>query len=95
MAGELNQDKQLLAEARKAFERLLVAPAMNAMYLQEIANNPKADKNFPHPNVVLGLGKAAFATGDYTNARPTSAGSSPPASSARARSRRSTARRAR
>jgi tetratricopeptide (TPR) repeat protein len=63
-AAEMSGDKAQLDEARKAFENLL-GPDMTKLYQKELEGNAKADKNFPHPNALLGLGKAAFAQGDY------------------------------
>jgi hypothetical protein len=63
-AAEMTGDKAQLATARKAFQRLL-EPDMSALWEKQNANNPKFDKKFPHPNVLLGLGRAAFDQGDY------------------------------
>lgn len=63
-AAEMTGDKAQLDAARQAFERLLDAD-MSALWEKQNANNPKFDKTFPHPNVLLGLGRAAYDQGDW------------------------------
>ena len=51
-------------EALAAFQKLQ-SPEMVELYRKEAAGNPKVDPNYPHPNVLLGIGLAAFELGDY------------------------------
>ena len=71
LAGMKTNDKKLLEEALKAFQRLM-EPDMQAMYKAQFADDKKALANFEkfpyHPNVLLGLGRAQFLLGDYKGA---------------------------
>jgi hypothetical protein len=68
LAGTLTKDPKALRDAMDAFQKLQTPP-MVALYKQEVAGNPKADPNYPHPNVLLGLGLTAFELKDYKTAR--------------------------
>lgn len=63
-AGMLAKDPKQLREARAAFMNLR-SPEMVELYRKEAAGNPRVDPNYPHPNVLLGLGLAAFELGDF------------------------------
>jgi hypothetical protein len=67
-AGTLAKDPKQVQEAMAAF-RKLQSPEMVALYKREIAGNPKIDPDFPHPNVLLGVGLAAFELKDYRTAQ--------------------------
>jgi len=69
-AGTLAKDEKQLRDAMAAFQKLRT-PEMVTLYQREIAGNPKADPNYPHPNVMLGIGVAAFELGDYKTAQQT------------------------
>ena len=63
-AGTLSKDPKQLQEALSAFQKLR-SPEMVDLYRREAAGNPKIDPAYPHPNVLLGLGLAAFELGDF------------------------------
>jgi hypothetical protein len=63
-AGMLARDPGQLKEALAAFQKLQ-SPEMEQLYRKEAAGNAKVDPNYPHPNVLLGIGLAAFELGDY------------------------------
>lgn len=63
-AGTLAKDEKQLREALAAFQKLQ-APDMVELYRREAADNPRIDPNYPHPNVLLGVGLAAFELKDY------------------------------
>ena len=44
---------------------------MDALYRKESADNPKVDPNYPHPNVLLGVGLTSFELGDFKTAQET------------------------
>jgi hypothetical protein len=63
-AGMLSKDEKQLRDALDAFRKLL-EPDMRQKYRNEIQGNPKIDPDYPHPNVLLGIGLGAFELGDY------------------------------
>jgi hypothetical protein len=67
-AGMLARDEKQLREALAAFEKLRT-PEMVELYRREAAGNPKVDPDYPHPNVLLGIGLAAFELGDFATAQ--------------------------
>lgn len=67
-AGMLSEDPKQLREALEAFRKLLDS-GMREKYRRELEGNPKADPEYPHPNVLLGIGLAAFQLKDYQVAR--------------------------
>lgn len=67
-AGMLAKDEKQLRDARAAFAKLR-SPEMVELYRKEAAGNPRVDPNYPHPNVLLGLGLAAFELSDFKEAQ--------------------------
>lgn len=67
-AGMLSKDEKGLRDALAAFQKLR-SPEMVELYRKEAAGNPRVDPNYPHPNVLLGLGLAAFELGDFKEAQ--------------------------
>jgi hypothetical protein len=63
-AGTLTKDRKQLEDALAAFQKLC-SPEMVELYRKEAAGNPRVDPNYPHPNVLLGLGLTAFELGDF------------------------------
>jgi hypothetical protein len=64
----LAKDEKQLRDALAAFQKLR-SPEMVELYRREAAGNPKVDPDYPHPNVLLGIGFAAFELGDYKAAQ--------------------------
>ena len=67
LAGTLAKDKKLLGDALAAFKRLLT-PEMTALYRKEVAGT-RIDPEYPHVNVLLGVGLVNFELGDYEGSR--------------------------
>lgn len=63
-AGMLARDEKQLRDALGAFHKLR-SPEMVELYRKEAAGNPRVDPEYPHPNVLLGIGLAAFELKDY------------------------------
>jgi hypothetical protein len=68
LAGTLAKDPGQMRGALEAFRRLQT-PEMVALYQKEVAGNPRVDAAYPHPNVLLGIGRAAFELGDFKGAQ--------------------------
>lgn len=68
LAGTLSHDEKTLRDAQESFRKLL-SPEMTAQYRTEVAGVRGADPNYPHPNVLMGIGLAAFELGDFKTAQ--------------------------
>ena len=70
LAGTLAKDQGQVKAALEAFGKLQ-APEMVALYKKEVAGNAKIDPDYPHPNVLLGVGRGAFEVGDFKTVQAT------------------------